>query len=127
MGFLIAGGCGRIKGTTSRVPDTGDETPDTIQALAAVWDAVRKQPWPAALRRSKTVPRVRLMMHEAPASTTAELLAWTVLTALAVGGFCWAVLRGQFADLDRAARLPLAGADYAADRAGAQGSSTRIR
>lgn len=44
---------------------------------------------------------------EVPATTGAELAAWAVLTALAVGGFCWAWLRGQFADLDRAARLPL--------------------
>ncbi|HMO65521.1 MAG TPA: cbb3-type cytochrome oxidase assembly protein [Verrucomicrobiota bacterium] len=46
------------------------------------------------------------MNPDPPATTTTELVGWAVLTALAIGGFGWALLRGQFENLDRAARLP---------------------
>jgi aspartate aminotransferase-like enzyme len=37
-GFLIDGGYGKIKGTTFRISNMGDETPETIQTLIGALD-----------------------------------------------------------------------------------------
>ena len=38
QGFLIDGGYGKIKGTTFRISNMGDETETTMKALIAVLD-----------------------------------------------------------------------------------------
>ena len=43
QGFLIDGGYGKIKGTTFRVSNMGDETPATMQQLLAAMDNAMKQ------------------------------------------------------------------------------------
>lgn len=43
QGILIDGGYGKIKGTTFRISNMGDETPETIQSLIAVLDGAMKQ------------------------------------------------------------------------------------
>jgi aspartate aminotransferase-like enzyme len=43
QGFLIDGGYGKIKGTTLRISNMGDETPETMNALFAALDAAMKQ------------------------------------------------------------------------------------
>jgi aspartate aminotransferase-like enzyme len=43
QGFLIDGGYGKIKGTTFRVSNMGDETPETMNALFAAMDKAMKQ------------------------------------------------------------------------------------
>lgn len=43
QGILIDGGYGKIKGTTFRVSNMGDETPETIQTLIDVLDGAMKQ------------------------------------------------------------------------------------
>ena len=49
QGFLIDGGYGKIKGTTFRISNMGDETPTTMAPLIAALDAAMKQldPMPA--------------------------------------------------------------------------------
>ena len=42
-GFLIDGGYGKIKGTTFRISNMGDETPATMQSLCAALDEAMKQ------------------------------------------------------------------------------------
>ena len=42
-GFLIDGGYGKIKGTTFRVSNMGDETPETMNQLLAAMDSAMKQ------------------------------------------------------------------------------------
>jgi aspartate aminotransferase-like enzyme len=42
-GFLIDGGYGKIKGTTFRISNMGDETPVTMQSLCAALDEAMKQ------------------------------------------------------------------------------------
>jgi aspartate aminotransferase-like enzyme len=42
QGILIDGGYGKIKGTTFRISNMGDETPETIQALISVLDTALK-------------------------------------------------------------------------------------
>jgi aspartate aminotransferase-like enzyme len=42
-GFLIDGGYGKIKGTTFRISNMGDETPETMSTLfAALDDSMQK-------------------------------------------------------------------------------------
>jgi aspartate aminotransferase-like enzyme len=43
QGFLIDGGYGKIKGTTFRISNMGDETPATMQPLYAALDTAMKQ------------------------------------------------------------------------------------
>lgn len=43
QGFLIDGGYGKIKGTTFRISNMGDETPGTMNALFATLDLAMKQ------------------------------------------------------------------------------------
>jgi len=43
QGFLIDGGYGKIKGTTFRISNMGDETPQTMGVLYAALDAAMKQ------------------------------------------------------------------------------------
>ena len=43
QGFLIDGGYGKIKGTTFRVSNMGDETPETMNQLFAAMDSAMKQ------------------------------------------------------------------------------------
>lgn len=43
QGFLIDGGYGKIKGTTFRISNMGDETPDTMNQLFAALDHAMKQ------------------------------------------------------------------------------------
>ena len=43
QGFLIDGGYGKIKGTTFRISNMGDETPETMNQLLAAMDAAMKQ------------------------------------------------------------------------------------
>jgi aspartate aminotransferase-like enzyme len=43
QGFLIDGGYGKIKGTTFRVSNMGDETAETMNQLFAVMDNAMKQ------------------------------------------------------------------------------------
>jgi aspartate aminotransferase-like enzyme len=43
QGFLIDGGYGKIKGTTFRISNMGDETPATMNTLYAALDAAMKQ------------------------------------------------------------------------------------
>jgi aspartate aminotransferase-like enzyme len=43
QGFLIDGGYGKIKGTTFRISNMGDETPETMRALFNVLDWAMKQ------------------------------------------------------------------------------------
>ena len=43
QGFLIDGGYGKIKGTTFRISNMGDETPDSMNALFAALDQAMKQ------------------------------------------------------------------------------------
>lgn len=43
QGFLIDGGYGKIKGTTFRISNMGDETPETMERLFAALDAAIKQ------------------------------------------------------------------------------------
>jgi aspartate aminotransferase-like enzyme len=43
LGFLIDGGYGKIKGTTFRISNMGDETPATMQSLCAALDEAMKQ------------------------------------------------------------------------------------
>ncbi len=43
QGFLIDGGYGKIKGTTFRISNMGDETPATMQQLYAAMDNAMKQ------------------------------------------------------------------------------------
>jgi aspartate aminotransferase-like enzyme len=43
QGFLIDGGYGKIKGTTFRISNMGDETPETMNQLFAVLDNSMKQ------------------------------------------------------------------------------------
>jgi len=43
QGFLIDGGYGKIKGTTFRISNMGDETAETMNQLFAVMDAAMKQ------------------------------------------------------------------------------------
>ena len=43
QGFLIDGGYGKIKGTTFRISNMGDETPDTMNALFSALDKSMKQ------------------------------------------------------------------------------------
>jgi len=43
QGFLIDGGYGKIKGTTFRISNMGDETPDTMNALFSALDKSVKQ------------------------------------------------------------------------------------
>jgi len=43
QGFLIDGGYGKIKGTTFRISNMGDETPDSMNTLFAALDSAMKQ------------------------------------------------------------------------------------
>ena len=43
QGFLIDGGYGKIKGTTFRISNMGDETEATMSQLYAALDAAMKQ------------------------------------------------------------------------------------
>jgi aspartate aminotransferase-like enzyme len=43
QGFLIDGGYGKIKGTTFRISNMGDETPETMTALFVALDQAMKQ------------------------------------------------------------------------------------
>jgi aspartate aminotransferase-like enzyme len=43
QGYLIDGGYGKIKGTTFRISNMGDETPATMQSLIGALDAAMKQ------------------------------------------------------------------------------------
>jgi aspartate aminotransferase-like enzyme len=43
QGFLIDGGYGKIKGTTFRISNMGDETPDSMNVLFAALDKAMKQ------------------------------------------------------------------------------------
>ncbi|HRT57486.1 MAG TPA: alanine--glyoxylate aminotransferase family protein, partial [Candidatus Paceibacterota bacterium] len=43
QGFLINGGYGKIKGTTFRISNMGDETEDSMKPLLAALDAAMKQ------------------------------------------------------------------------------------
>ena len=43
QGFLIDGGYGRIKGTTFRISNMGDETEATMKPLYSALDAAMKQ------------------------------------------------------------------------------------
>ena len=43
QGFLIDGGYGKIKGTTFRISNMGDETEATMQQLYAALDKAMKQ------------------------------------------------------------------------------------
>jgi aspartate aminotransferase-like enzyme len=43
QGFLIDGGYGKIKGTTFRISNMGDETEATMSALYAALDQAMKQ------------------------------------------------------------------------------------
>ena len=43
QGFLIDGGYGKIKGTTFRISNMGDETPATMNALFSALDKAMKQ------------------------------------------------------------------------------------
>ena len=43
QGFLIDGGYGKIKGTTFRISNMGDETPETMNALFSALDKAMKQ------------------------------------------------------------------------------------
>jgi aspartate aminotransferase-like enzyme len=43
QGFLIDGGYGKIKGTTFRISNMGDETDESMNRLFAVMDNAMKQ------------------------------------------------------------------------------------
>ena len=43
QGFLIDGGYGKIKGTTFRISNMGDETPESMNTLFAALDSSMKQ------------------------------------------------------------------------------------